>query len=478
MGFQSRKFYLVLCVLCVCLLQAFASVANATILYGVDVSKWQYSINWSSVKSAVDFAIIRSSYGSDGYDDYFTANQSAARSVGILRGYYHFAYPYYNTPEEEANHFVSVVGTLQRGEIMCLDYEPGDNVKENTSISTIDWCKRFLDRVYSLTGVKPYLYTYYYFEKTHDWASIVNAGYPLWLADYDGIANFTTPTSYIDWPSVTMKQYTSSGSVSGISGRSDMDIFNGTATQFAALGYQPDPPVLKITNPTTASTYTTSSSSIVLRGSASSAVGVSNVTWTNSNGGSGTCSGTLAWSTGSIPLQVGTNLITIKATDTFSRSTSVKISVTYTLPTVTGTITLQNLNGSPAGYTLNVAFRKSDGTTSYYATTLDSSGNFTVKNVAPGTYNIAFKAGHWLQKVVSSITIYSNYSGIRASLVNGDVNGDNVVNAADYTAMRAAWNTTSSSSKWNANADLNGDGRVNMGDYNILKKNWNISGNN
>ncbi len=48
-----------------------------------------------------------------------------------------------------------------------------------------------------------------------------------------------------------------------------------------------------ITNPTTNSTYPTSSNTVSLSGSASNAFGaVGSVTWSNSTGGNGTCTGT------------------------------------------------------------------------------------------------------------------------------------------------------------------------------------------
>ena len=58
-----------------------------------------------------------------------------------------------------------------------------------------------------------------------------------------------------------------------------------------------------------------SSSSIVFSGTASDNVEVVSVTWTSSTGGSGAASGTTNWKTASIPLLVGSNTITIRATD-------------------------------------------------------------------------------------------------------------------------------------------------------------------
>jgi hypothetical protein len=81
------------------------------------------------------------------------------------------------------------------------------------------------------------------------------------------------------------------------------------------------PPVKDTTAPTltilspAGTNVMASSASIVFSGTASDNVGVASVTWTNSTGGSGIASGTASWKTPPIPLLVGTNTITIRATD-------------------------------------------------------------------------------------------------------------------------------------------------------------------
>ena len=42
------------------------------------------------------------------------------------RGFYHYAYPQYNLPEEEANYFLSVLNDLQKDELMALDFEESE----------------------------------------------------------------------------------------------------------------------------------------------------------------------------------------------------------------------------------------------------------------------------------------------------------------------------------------------------------------
>ncbi len=74
-------------------------------------------------------------------------------------------------------------------------------------------------------------------------------------------------------------------------------------------------PALSITSPTS-STIGATKPSITIAGTARAGSGIASVTWTNSNGGSGTAQGTTSWNTGPIPLLEGSSLITIRATDT------------------------------------------------------------------------------------------------------------------------------------------------------------------
>ena len=63
---------------------------------GIDVSKWQGSIDWQKVENdGVDFAIIRKGYGKESptkIDKKFDENYRNAKSVGIPVGVYHYSY--------------------------------------------------------------------------------------------------------------------------------------------------------------------------------------------------------------------------------------------------------------------------------------------------------------------------------------------------------------------------------------------------
>ena len=97
-------------------------------------------------------------------------------------------------------------------------------------------------------------------------------------------------------------------------------------------------PTATITTPTSNSTHSTPLATIALGGTASDDVAVTEVTWSNDRGGSGTATGTTSWSVASVALQGGANTITVTARDASGRTGSDIIVVTRTdsdRPTVT-----------------------------------------------------------------------------------------------------------------------------------------------
>lgn len=94
-------------------------------------------------------------------------------------------------------------------------------------------------------------------------------------------------------------------------------------------------PTVAITSPTTGATYATVQGTLNLNGTASDNVGVVEVGWTNSRGGSGTASGTTTWSISGISLTQGENIIVVTAMDHDGNKGTYTLSVTYTPPDTT-----------------------------------------------------------------------------------------------------------------------------------------------
>lgn len=92
-------------------------------------------------------------------------------------------------------------------------------------------------------------------------------------------------------------------------------------------------PSLTITSPTSGATYETDQPTVDIAGTAQDNIGVKEVRWSNSRGGSGTAIGTTNWSVSSISLAEGDNVITVTAVDSAGNETTRSLTVTYTRDT-------------------------------------------------------------------------------------------------------------------------------------------------
>ena len=126
------------------------------------------------------------------------------------------------------------------------------------------------------------------------------------------------------------------------------DAAGNTSTDTITVTYAPDttPPVVTITAPTSNTTLSTTAATLALGGTASDAVGVTQVTWTNDRGGSGTATGTTSWSVASITLQSGANLLTVTARDAAGNTSTDSLTVTYTPDTTKPTVAITSPTSS------------------------------------------------------------------------------------------------------------------------------------
>lgn len=226
------------------------------ITLGNDISRWQGDVNFDTLKNNCQFLIIKASEGVGFVDPKFSRNKSEARRVGLPLGYYHFAHPDLgNFPETEAEYFLKTIGELQLGELLVLDYEP-----PNQKQTDVDWCRKWLDYVYSKTGVRALIYLNQSQVKKFNWQSVVDGGYGLWIAAYTGDP---TKNNYEkgQWTFAAMQQWTNAQQVPGISGNVDGNVFFGTLDTLKKYGYRkgqntepqptptPIPTPIVITNP-------------------------------------------------------------------------------------------------------------------------------------------------------------------------------------------------------------------------------------
>jgi len=198
-------------------------------VHGIDVSKYQHVIDWTSVKAMsvedirISFAFIKATEGNINEDKYFKRNWKKAKLARLTRGAYHFFLPT-KSGKTQAENFISSV-----------DLEPGDlppvlDVEQTYGVSSVKLRQRvkvWLDTVEDYYGVKPIIYTNVDFYKQHLDEDFDD--YPLWVAHY---IKKGKPRIYRDWH---FWQYSETGRVNGIISKVDFNVFNGDSLAFKTL---------------------------------------------------------------------------------------------------------------------------------------------------------------------------------------------------------------------------------------------------
>ncbi len=187
--------------------------------YGIDVSEFQDNIDWTKVKAdGIDFAMVRAGFG-ETLDAMAQKNVSGAIAAGVKCGIYWFGYPLSEAQAvREAEKCVEFAKQYDLEYPIAYDFEYDSvkNLERNGVAANISAFVRAFCNAVENAGYYVMVYTNYdfynnYFEKSL-WTD-----YDMWLADWDD--GGTVPQlSYAH-----IVQYTSKGSVAGISGNVDRD---------------------------------------------------------------------------------------------------------------------------------------------------------------------------------------------------------------------------------------------------------------
>lgn len=189
---------------------------------GIDISHYQQKVDWAKLKEAelggnpVRFVIVKATEGVSIKDNYYKENINKARRMNIITGAYHFFIPG-SDPKRQALYYINNVKLLTGDLPPILDVEKtGGLTNQQLQADVLTW----LETVERHYGVRPIIYASYDFKRSYLNTPKLNE-YPLWVAryykdelEYDG-----------NW---MMWQYTDIGTIDGIKGKVDCNVFNGT----------------------------------------------------------------------------------------------------------------------------------------------------------------------------------------------------------------------------------------------------------
>lgn len=197
-------------------------LTSTTGIMGIDVSKWNGTIDWNQVKaSGIKYVIIRCGYrgsskGALIEDPKYKANISGATKAGLKVGVYFFSQAVDEVEAvQEASMVLSLVKDYKISYPIFLDVEASggraDNISKETRTAV---CKAFCQTIQN-SGYTAGVYA----NKTWLSSKIDTSqlgSYKIWLAQYAAAPTYTG--RYEIW------QYKDSGSVPGISGHVDLNL--------------------------------------------------------------------------------------------------------------------------------------------------------------------------------------------------------------------------------------------------------------
>ena len=189
----------------------------ATIQHGIDVSQWQGVIDWETVSTQIDFAILRCAQGSDLQDTQWEANASACTRLGIPFGVYVRSYAMSDEEaRKEAEFALTLLEKYQPSLPVYLDLEAsdGDPFEQKSPADKLRHTQIFCEAI-EAAGYRAGVYSNYYWWTT----KLTDPAYDQWDR---WIARWNCDSPGYSKPYSTW-QYASTGRIDGISGNVDLN---------------------------------------------------------------------------------------------------------------------------------------------------------------------------------------------------------------------------------------------------------------
>lgn len=191
---------------------------------GIDVSKHNGDIDFDEVRDDdYQFVFIKASEGKTYRDDAFDRNYSGAKAAGLKVGAYHF-FRKNRTGREQADNLLGAVQGKQLDLPLVIDLEDdwgnGATVNRQTAI------ERVIDMIHILTDKGYQVMIYTNLDGYEKYYNNMLVDCDLWLC------SFTSPDKLPHLPHC-IQQISHEGSVVGVKGKVDLNVFRGSKREWS-----------------------------------------------------------------------------------------------------------------------------------------------------------------------------------------------------------------------------------------------------
>ncbi len=208
-------------------------------IQGLDVSGHQPSVDWQQQwDMGARFAYVKATEGNYFSSETFASQYQGSRSIGMVRGAYHFAIPNWSSGADQARYFVQNGGGWSADgytlpPVLDFEFNPyagrtingfyfGNSCYDMSPAQLTSWVRDFGNTMVSLTGRLPVIYT-----NTSWWKQCTAdapgfGDYPLWVAAYPLAASNNAGPIPSSWSNFSIWQYSSTGPFAG-----DSNVWNG-----------------------------------------------------------------------------------------------------------------------------------------------------------------------------------------------------------------------------------------------------------
>lgn len=182
---------------------------------GIDISHHQGEIDFNKLKGNIDFAMVRTSYGSFYEDRKYKRNIKGLESIGVPYGLYHFSYATnIEDAKKEANGFINIIKRYNPTYPVVIDIESSSRTQSINNNLLVD----ITDTICSMIENAGYYVMIYanldYLNGKLNSSKLDK--YDKWLAQWNSKPTYNK--NFGIW------QYSSKGNLPGINGNVDLNI--------------------------------------------------------------------------------------------------------------------------------------------------------------------------------------------------------------------------------------------------------------